>query len=245
VFTPLVRRLETLTNLTVDETDALLNLSGEVRRFGARQDVVRENDDADCVNVMLQGYACRYKQLKDGRRQITAYFVPGDPCDTSPILRPKRDYAVSTLSPAAIVAIPLDVLVALITAHPGIERALQWAGVAEGAITREWLVSLGQRTAFERLAHFLCEMFHRLQMVGLTDGNRCEFPITQTELADTLGLSTVHVNRTMQDLRREGLIALKGRILVVHDIAMLQQISVFDPNYLTPAASAVLQPADR
>lgn len=231
---PLIRKLETLTSLAEEETRALLDVQGEIRRFNARDDIVGRDDGAGTINVLLEGYAFRYKQLMDGRRQITAYFIPGDVCDASPLIRLRRDYTVSTLTPAVVATVSPDVLLPLVNVYPGIERALRWAAIAQSAIAREWLVSLGQRTASERLAHLLCEIFHRHQAVGLTDGNRCDFPVTQTDLADTLGLSTVHVNRTLQELRREGLIDLKGRTLVIHDCAMLEQRSVFDPSYLNP-----------
>jgi CRP-like cAMP-binding protein len=243
VLQPLIRKLETLTRLTDEETRALLDVQGEIRRFGSREPIVREDDMAGGVNVILEGYAFRSKTMLDGRRQITAYFIPGDLSDSNPLLRARRDYSVYTLTSALVATVQLDGLLSLISQYPGIERALRWAAVAQAAIAREWLVSLGQRTALERLAHLLCEIYHRHQVVGLTNGNSCEFPVTQADLADTLGLSTVHVNRTLQDLRRDGLITFKGRTLAIHDCATLEQMSVFDPAYLRPGGAGEMHHA--
>ena len=111
-------------------------------------------------------------------------------------------------------------------------RALWWSTLVEEAITHEWIVNVGHRTAFERMAHLFCEIFARLQVVGLTHENRCELPLTQTELADTLALSAVHVNRTLMDMRRAQLVTFHARQLVIHDREALQSVAGFDPGYL-------------
>jgi CRP-like cAMP-binding protein len=109
---------------------------------------------------------------------------------------------------------------------------LCWLALQEELIVREWLVNVGQRTALERLAHLLCEIFTRMHRVGLTDGQRCELPLTQVELADTLALSTVHINRTLQELRRQGLVSLSSGMLEIHDFGVLQSIGMFSADYL-------------
>jgi CRP-like cAMP-binding protein len=116
--------------------------------------------------------------------------------------------------------------------HPRITQALWWSTLVDEATLREWVVNLGQRNAYERAAHLLCELFVRLRAVGLTNGNACELPITQSELGDTLGLTIVHTNRMLQDLRRDGLIELKGKYLTILDLSALKQVALFNPNYL-------------
>jgi CRP-like cAMP-binding protein len=232
VLRVLVQKLEMRTLLTDADTRALLALEGHIRHVGPREDVLVENDRPDDIVFFVRGFGFRYKLLGSGRRQITAYLLPGDCCCPDVLLSPAMDHSIATLSPATVIAFPRHVIADLLAAHPGLERALRWAALVEGAIAREWVVNLGQRTASERLAHLLCETFTRLRIIGLTQGDSCEFPLTQAELADTLGLSTVHVNRTLQDLRRDGLITLKGRTLVVHDLPALQRLSIFDPAYL-------------
>jgi CRP-like cAMP-binding protein len=221
-----------MTSLADADTRALLKLAGEVRRFGPREDILIESENPAEVGFLLQGYGFRYKLLGGGRRQITAHLLPGDSCSPDPLLWPAMDHSVATLSPATVVWFRSDTFFNFLADHPAIERALRWSALTEGAISREWVVNLGQRTASERLAHLLCETFCRLEMIGMTQGDSCEFPLTQAELADTLGLSTVHVNRTLQDLRRGGLITLRGKTLILHDLPTLWRMSIFNPRYL-------------
>jgi CRP-like cAMP-binding protein len=117
-------------------------------------------------------------------------------------------------------------------AHPRVARALWWASFVEESIAREWIINVGYRSAFERLAHLFCELYYRLEAVGLAREMACELPIRQSEIADTLALSAVHVNRTLMELRRSGLLSLNNRRLVIHDMPRLQMAAGFDPVYL-------------
>jgi CRP-like cAMP-binding protein len=229
----LIHRLGTFADLTEAETRALLDVQTEIRRLGTREEVIHDGASVHGVSLMLEGYGCSYKLLPDGRRQITGYFVPGDLCDTGALVVDRSSQAVGTLSPASIGFVERDVLRGMMDTFPGIRNAIWSASIIQEAVSRQWLTSVGQRTAYERLAHLICEMFIRLRMVGLTRENSCDFPVTQAELADTLGLSTVHVNRTLQELRRDNLISLRGRTLAVLDFDALQRVSMFDPSYLT------------
>lgn len=230
---PLIRKLEQFTRLSAEDKRALERAAAcKVRRIGTREDIIHEGDAPREVNVILEGWACRYKTLEDGRRQIMAYFVPGDLCDLNIFILRQMDHSIGTLSPVTLAEIPRDAVEHLLDSHSRISRALWWATLVNEAIEREWVVNLGQRTAFERLGHLLCELFVRLRAVDLTRGNSCDFPVTQAELADTLGLSTVHVNRTLQELRAAGLIVLQGRTLTIPDLGALQEASLFNPNYL-------------
>ncbi|WP_424137930.1 Crp/Fnr family transcriptional regulator [Roseomonas chloroacetimidivorans] len=230
---PLVRKLEQFTRLASSEKQLLDELAASgVRQIGAREDIIREGDQPQVLNLLLSGWACRYKHLEDGRRQIIAFFLPGDLCDSHVFVLREMDHSVGALTPVTFAQIPRRRVEEVSLAYPRITQALWWESLVSTAVQREWTVSLGQRDALERMAHLLCELFLRLRGVGLTDGNRCEFPLTQSELADAMGLSTVHVNRTLQEMRAANLIVLKGKTLVIPDLEALQLAAQFNPNYL-------------
>lgn len=229
----LIRKLEQFVRLSAEERRVLAGLADlKVRRLAPREDIVREGEKPTHVNLFLDGWACRYKTLEDGRRQIIAFFVPGDMCDLNIFILREMDHSIAPLTPITLVEIPHETLNEITATHPRITQALWWETLVNAAIQREWTVNLGQRTALERLSHLLCELFFRLRAVGRTEGNACEFPITQSDLGDTVGLSTVHVNRTLQDMRASGLISLAGRELIIHDLERLQRTAMFNPNYL-------------
>jgi CRP-like cAMP-binding protein len=235
----LIRKLETFTPLVEAEQRALAEAITSVRRFGAHEDLIQEGEPADGVKLILEGLACRYKLLPDGRRQIVAYLVPGDLCDIRILLLKRLDHSIGTLAAVEAAILSQESVLDLIERFPNLARALWWSTLVEEAITREWVVNVGHRTAFERLAHLFCEIFSRLQAVGLTQENRCELPLTQTELADTLALSLVHVNRMLMEMRRAGLVTFQNRQLVIHDLPALQSASGFNPNYLHFDAGSV------
>jgi len=228
----LIRKLEQFTELSGSDKRALKSAASTQRRFGARTDIISEGDAPLHVNLILEGWACRYKQLNDGRRQIISLFVPGDMCDEHVDALREMDHSVATLSPVNVAEIARPMLSQMIEEHPRIRKALCWNVLVTAAIQREWTVSLGQRTATERLGHLLCELFVRLRGIGLTQGNSYALPLTQGELGEVLGLSNVHTNRTVQELRRTGLIVLKGKYLEIPNLAALQAASLFNPNYL-------------
>ncbi|MFH5923574.1 Crp/Fnr family transcriptional regulator [Roseomonas xinghualingensis] len=230
---PLIRKLEKFTKLSSGEMQVLEQVAAEgLRQLGTREDIIREGDRPQALNLILSGWACRYKHLEDGRRQIMAFFLPGDLCDNHVFVLREMDHSVGTLTPVTFAQIPRRRIDEITLSHPRVTQALWWASLVSTAIQREWTVSLGQRDALERMAHLLCELFVRLRVVGLTEENRCELPLTQAELADAMGLSTVHVNRTLQELRAAKLIILKGRTLTIPDLEALQSAAQFNPNYL-------------
>ena len=227
----LTRKLEAFAALP--EADRRL-LDEVVRRpwlMGARADLIREGDDPSDVHLILEGFACRYKILADGRRQIVAYLLPGDFCDLHIFILNVMDHAIATLSPCRVVDIPRARVLEM-AERPALARALWWCSLVDEATLREWLVNIGARSAEERVAHLLCELLLRLETVGLTRDGSFELPLTQAEIADTMGLSHIHVNRVLQSLRAEGLITLKNKALVILDIPRLKAFSGFNPNYL-------------
>lgn len=230
---PIVAKLEQFTLLSEVEIRALDRFARErVRRYEAREDVLREGDDPRYINLILSGWACRYKQLRDGRRQIIALLLPGDLCDHNIFLLREMDHTVGTLTPVTLAEISRDTFEATTQEHRALARALNWETLVNAAIQREWALNLGQRDAFERMAHLFCEIFYRLRTVGLTEDNACPLPLTQVELADATAMTSVHVNRTLQELRARGLVELKRRRLTIPDLAALQAAALFTPNYL-------------
>lgn len=241
----LILRLSQFQALSAEETRALESAAGPARLHRPHEDLIREGEGASHVGLLLSGFACGYRVLRDGRRQIVSYLLPGDLCDPRLLLVPVAAHTVSTLTTANIVPFAREALLVLIDRHPHLGRALCWLALQEERIAREWLVNVGQRTAIERLAHLLCEIFVRMRTVGLTDGGRCELPLTQVELADTLALSTVHINRTLQELRRQGLVSLSSGMLEIHDLTALQSVAMFTADYLQPGRERPEHPRRR
>lgn len=230
---PLVKKLRRFTRLSSSDEEALSALTrSNVSSLEARQDIVGEGDAPDHVNLVLSGWACRYKQLADGRRQITAFFVPGDLCDLRIFILKAMDHSIGTLTPVTFARLSRDAILELSDAHPRLSRALWWSGLVSGAIEREWIVNLGQRRAIERCAHLICELYLRLETVGLVEDHTFGWPLTQTELGEATGLSTVHINRTLQELRANRLIELRGKTLTILDFERLKAAATFSSNYL-------------
>lgn len=228
----LIRKLENFVELSDEEKRALRESAGSVRSFGSHDELIREGEQPGAVPVMISGFACRYKMLPDGRRQIIGYFLPGDMCDARVFILKRMDHTISTLAPSMIAMLPREAVLEATSSYPRLARAFWWNTLVEEAIAREWLVNIGQRTALERLAHLFCEILMRLQVVGLSNGNSCELPVTQSELADTVALSTVHVNRTLKELRHAGLASMNSKSLLIHDLAGLRALAMFDGRYL-------------
>jgi len=221
------------TRPSVDDKRVLERAAGErVRQIGAHEDILREGEKPRAINLVLSGWAYRYKTLEDGRRQIIAFFLPGDLCDLNVYVLREMDHSVGALTPVTLAKLPWTLLDEITLNHPRVTQALWWDTLVNAAIQREWTVNLGQRAASERLAHLFCELFLRLRAVGMTENNSCELPVTQAELADATGLSAVHVNRTLQDLRAVRLIVLKGKTLTIPDLDALMRAALFNANYL-------------
>ncbi|MEQ9662720.1 MAG: Crp/Fnr family transcriptional regulator [Parasphingopyxis sp.] len=203
-----------------------------MKTFAPREDLIREGDKPHVVNLVLEGWAQRYKQLPNGRRQILSFFIPGDLCDANVFILKEMDHSVSAVTKLTIAEISRTDFEAMMESSPRISQALWWKELVTVAVQREWTTSLGQRTAYERIAHLMCEMFIRLRTIGMTADNCCEFPLTQTEIADAAGLTPVHVNRTLQQLRNDGLIDLDHKRLTIHDFGGLMKAAMFNPTYL-------------
>lgn len=227
-----VRRLACYVDLSREEQHILEELGAGARSHASHEDLAQPGEPADRVLVVLEGMACQCKLLPDGRRQILSYLFAGDMCDPRQLLLDRLDYSLCTLMATQALTLSLETM-HLLERHPNITRAMTLHALMQQGITREWLINLGHRTAFERLGHLICEMYVRLQAVGLTTDHAFELPLTQAELGDTLALSAVHVNRTLMELRRLKLVTFQNRFLRIHDFAALRAASGFEPTYLS------------
>ena len=225
-------KLERFSPLTTDHRTVLRALPLSTLQFGPRAAIQRENAPRDRVRLMLDGVAVRYKALANGPRQIVGILVPGDLCDPFGLILPTADHAIGTLTSCTVASLrPQDILT-VTQAHAAIAQALRWSSLAEEATLREWLLNVGQRPPAERIAHLFCELLVRLQVVGLASDNTYVLPMTQYDLAETTGLSMVHVNRTLQGLRGGGLIGLRSGRVTIPDVARLTAFCGFRDNYL-------------
>jgi CRP-like cAMP-binding protein len=230
--TALASRLHAYAKLSHDERASLASVSRATTTVDARRDIIREGDAPTVIRLVLSGWACRYKTTPDGKRQIVGLFIPGDFCDLNIYVLRQMDHSVGAVTPVKIAEITPAQIEKLMDEHPRITRALWWHELVNASIQREWLLNIGARGAFERLAHLFAEMFFRLRAVGLVDGDSCEFPLTQNDLGDAMGLTPVHVNRTLQELRQQGLVEVERRQLRIPDLEALIRAGQFNPNYL-------------
>jgi CRP-like cAMP-binding protein len=229
---PLFRRLSLRDTLSDEERATLTDLIEDVRTFPAQTDLVREGDRPTRSTLIFSGLCCRYRMVDGGKRQITAIHVPGDFVDLPSFLLKEMDHSVGTLSPCVVGYAPHSALEALSRQHPHLARMLWLLTLIDGSIYRQWLVTLGGFSALARTAHLLCELFVRLTLDGGRIGDQLTLPITQADLGDTLGLSTVHTNRVIQELRARNLIIWQGQSIRMLDWDGLQLLGQFDPLYL-------------
>jgi len=228
----LTLRLQAFTRLSEDDRAAVAKISKTRRVVAPRRDLIREGEVPRYIHLILEGWACRYKTLPDGRRQIVAFFVPGDFCDLNVYILKAMDHSIGAISRLLVGDISRDDMDKLTADYPRVTQALWWESLVNSAIQREWTLNVGQRTAYERIAHLLVELYMRLNTVGLAQNGNCDFPLTQNDLADATGLTAVHVNRTLQELRRDKLIELDRRRLHIPDLDKLMDAAMFNPNYL-------------
>ncbi|MCJ2012208.1 Crp/Fnr family transcriptional regulator [Methylobacterium sp. J-076] len=228
----LTQKLEGFEPLTDHARWTLDGLLLKVRPVGARRDLILEGDKPENVLLVLDGFACRYKILPNGQRHIIALLVPGDFCNLNVFVLDEMDHAIGTLSPCKVADIPRRAIDEAAKSHSCIARSFWWCSLVDGAVLREWLVNIGGRSPGQRIAHLLCELLMRLEVVGRVTDDSYAFPLTQTEIAETMGLSDVHVNRTLRELRALGLIHLKRRVLTILNVQRLKAFCNFTPNYL-------------
>ncbi|MEO8812372.1 MAG: Crp/Fnr family transcriptional regulator [Caulobacteraceae bacterium] len=232
---PLAVRLARFAPLSEAERGDLTDLPHMIERLVAGQPIVTEGERPADARLLLEGWAVRHKSAPGARRQVLAFVMPGELCDADGAVFGRADHGVRALTAVTIALIPSIDFLSLIGRHRRIGEALWSAARIDHGITRAWLVNLGQRRAHERIAHLLSEIAHRARTAGLAplDGS-IEAPLTQQELADAVGLTSVHVNRVLQRLRAGGAIESRKGLVVIRDVAALEKIAAFDPAYLGP-----------
>lgn len=229
---PLILKLERREHLSSVDKDALNELVLTSRIVDGREDLISEGENPTCVRLVMEGLAYRYKHLANGRRQIMALLVPGDCCDAHISLLGRMDHSIGTLTACRVVEISNEAIERIVADHPSIQRAFRWATLVDEAILREWLVGMGQRTADRRMAHLFCELHVRFRTVGLATRSDFNLPLSQSDLGDILGLSQVHVNRMLQNLRGKGLISFNSGKVVMPDAEQLREFAGFNEDYL-------------
>ena len=237
------RRLSTHSPLGEGDGRALGDAVTRTLEFAGGDEIVGQATRPSECHVLLGGMAASSKRLPSGDRQIVKFASPGDFLDLDALTAGRMDYAVTALGPCKVGVIPHEALRDLMRARPALADALWRQGALDAAIYREWVVNVGHRLAPERIAHVTCEVFSRLDEVGETievkGDMQFSWPVTQGDIADATGLSTVHVNRTLQDLRGRELIRFSAGRMTIRDWAALKQLAGFEADYLRPAAQPV------
>ncbi|PDT13861.1 Crp/Fnr family transcriptional regulator [Rhizobium sp. J15] len=229
----LLLNLQSRDVLSAEEENHLRSIVSKDRHFAAGEDLVSEGSRPAHSTLLLDGFAARYKVMADGSRQITALHVAGDFVDLHAFSIKKMDHGIVALSSCHVAFADHADLRMITERMPHLTRLLWLDTLVDGAIHREWIVAMGRRSKRAQIAHLVCELFVRLQIVKRTRGPSFQFPLTQIEMADVLGISVVHLNKTLQALRREGVFTWENRTITIVDWERLQEIAEFDPAYLS------------
>ncbi len=229
---PLLLKLR-VRDVVVPEEEAVLRASiGEIREHPAGRTIVRSGTTLSASTLLVEGIVCRYKDLADGQRQIMELHVAGDFVDLHGFLLKRLDHNIGTMTAVKIALVPHDALRGITETHPHLGRMLWFSTLLDAAIHREKILSIGRRSAVARIAHILCELMVRLRLVGLADDSGYALPLTQADLADVTGLTSVHVNRMLKKLRDEKMLTFRGGRVAIDDWEGLQRLAEFDPTYL-------------
>ena len=215
-----------------EEEAAIRGAVSEHREFPADHTFIRAGEELRVSTLLLDGVICRYKDLRDGQRQITELHVPGDFADLHSFTLKRLDHNIMSLTRCRVAFVPHENLKTITEEFPHLTRVLWFLTNLDAAIHREWVLSLGRRSAVARMAHLFCELYERLRIVGLTVGPAYSLGLTQEELAECLGITSVHANRTLQELRSRGLIEFRVGRATLLDLEALQALAEFDPSYL-------------
>jgi CRP-like cAMP-binding protein len=212
------------------EREAVAQAYGGARSYERGENIVDDSGDHLPLHLVTRGWAARVRTLEDGSHQITDFVLPGELCDLSRL--DGLPQTAVAISPSRAVLLDRSTLLRAIELHPRLALALFRLALSEQAILREWLVCLGRREKREHLAHLLCELHQRLRRVGLVSDDVFDLPLTQEQLADAMGMTAVHTNRVLQQLRKEGVISLGKHVLRIHQPRRLKEIGEFDGSYL-------------
>lgn len=225
-------KLRARTEISDEEEQAIRDAASDVIELPSDKVMIRAGDLLNHSTILLDGIACRYRDLRNGERQITELHVGGDFLDLHSFTLKRLDHHVMTLTRCSIATLPHDRLQAIMERFPHLARVWWFSTNMDAAIHREWSVSLGRRTGIARLAHLFCELHVRLGLVGLADESGYELRLTQTDLAECLGLTAVHINRTLKELREQGLVEFRSGRVDVGDREGLERVAEFNSDYL-------------
>ncbi len=230
---PLTMKLEQFTAFDPEERQRLDQLlSYPTKSYERGRSIIDEGEKVDQIHLVLTGLAARAKTLRSGARQFMALLVPGDLCDVEVFVLEGMDHDIVALADTTCVLIPSEVMEELLTQSGKLTKAMWWSTMTDSAVLREWIVDHGSRDSLERIAHLMSEMLIRYRIIGETTDDSFPFLLTQEELADATGMSPVHVNRMLQQLRSQGLIDLREKVLTVLDPKGLQRVAKYDSSYL-------------
>lgn len=227
-----VDKLGSYVTLNRAEVAALTKATASATIVPAKTDLIREGDRPGPVFVVLEGWVLRFKVLPRGSRQIFGYLMPGDACDLHAGLLDQMDHSLQTVTSAVVARIDRNEMDAIMDRHRGIERAMYVSQLVDEGTLRAWITSMGRRSSVERAAHLLSELYVRARNVGITDDERLVLPLTQNMLADSTGMTTVHMNRVLKDLRTCGAMTVERGSLVITDVDKLIHTAGFDETYL-------------
>ncbi len=227
-----LRRLRKRDTISASEEKAIRGLVSETWRVPAHRTLIREGQPLNQSLLLVEGWLARAVDMESGERWFTEIHVPGDFADLHSFTLKRLDHDVIALTDCAVGIVPHERLYDLTTKFPHLGWVYWYTTNVDASIHRQWTVSVAGRKALARMAHLICELFIRLEIVGLTDGLSCEFPLTQQQLGAALGLTPVHVNRTLQEIRRRGLVELQDRRLRILDFEALKSAGGFNPSYL-------------
>ena len=232
--TPLIRKISSFASLSEEDSKILNNLCSTSKLYHRGRMLMDEGQPHQDIYIMLDGWACSYRQLMDGRRQIINFAIPGDLLGVRNLVLPLWTNSGIALTNIKAARVPQKKVVDLIRTQPLLGAALLAALSRDEAIVVEHLVNIGRRTALERMAHLLMELCCRLQQIFLNSDNVYPLPLSQENLGDALGLSTIHVNRILRQLRERKIVTLAKRKMIVHNIYGLSQIAGFNPEQYQP-----------
>jgi len=236
IFGRAARKLERLAHLDETDRQAIRALNARIETHPAQRVLVKDGARATHCTLLIDGFACRHKETSNGGRQLLSLHLPGDFLDLQAMFLTNTDFTVQTMSPATIVRVPAADLRALAQARPNICMALWRDTLIDASIAREWIVNVGRRGAMARVAHLLCEYAARRDAAGFGPPERFDLPMTQEQIGDATGLTSVHVNRKLHDLEDMGVITRDRRDLHIRDWPKLKRIGDFDAAYLHQAA---------
>lgn len=227
-----LQRLMRRSALTLEEQGAILKLNGSKHQHVAHADIVSPGEHVESACLVAKGLVGRYDQRLDGERQVTSFYIPGDMCDLHSVVAPKASWSITAVTHATVIRVPHRQLRELCVKYPSIALAFWRDGTVDASVFAKWVGNLGRKSAKERITHLFCEMGLRLEAAGMGSRASFELPVTQSQLGEATGLTAVHVNRTLQEIRSKGLLSFSQGRVEIPDWGSVAAVAEFDPAYL-------------